>query len=228
MSSLGAISKQQKLMASWCGRPIDEHGLVRILNENGTRPPLLWIFNAANGPKKLAEALGNDQPLIFTRSTHLMVQPGEDPAEPQRELADHFLHQVALNFPGTKFDFGTSCQGTGIVMHFCAELSGVNIDVGALCMINCSMAQEITNRPAMLVYGDNDRKQDPFESDFLNSERRANTMFSTYRRLVVPARHGTYFSKGVIEGILAQFAAFKLSVDRDRVSSSAASSSDVG
>lgn len=228
MSTPDAVSMQQKLMARWPGRPIDPHGILRVLNEDGERPPLLWVFNEANEPEKLARSLGAEQPLVFSRSTHLMAGPDRSALPMRRQLAQHLVELVAQFFPNAQMDIGTSCQGSGLVMQFAASAPQMGLDIGHLCIINCSLVREATNRPALLIYGSDDKKQDPFERDFSDATSRADALFSSYRRLVVTASHGTYYEPAVIAPILEAFNQLRSAPSDSTLSSSPASSSTVG
>ncbi len=188
---------------------MDARGVLRILNETGTRTPLLWIFNTEKEPLKLATALGEDQPILFSRSAHLLLPPEADHVPWRRSLADYVLRQTEAHFPGTRLDLGTSCQGTGVATALCGMLPGARIDIGCLCIINCSLPEGRTNRPALLIYGQHDPRNDPFRADPAEGARRAAALFSDYRRIMVPARHGGFYDPEVLLPIWAAFDAFR-------------------
>ncbi|WP_164860722.1 hypothetical protein [Parasedimentitalea marina] len=209
MSSLDPTLAQQKLMSSWNGRAIDDRGILRTLNEGGSRPPLLWIFNSAEEPVRFAKALGDDQPLIFSRSSHLLVPPDDDPTEVRNILTEYLFGELKKQFPGSHFDMGTSCQGSGIVMKLSNRLREADISVGHLCIVNCSLPQIDTNLPALLVYGDEDEGHNPFQRDSGAAETRAKMVFSKYRKLVLKTRHGQYYLPENAKEIIAQFDLFR-------------------
>ncbi len=209
MSSTDPVELQRKLIAPWKGRPLDAYGLLRVLNENGTRPPFFWIFNTSHEPERLAQFLGEDQPLYFSRSTHLLVRPEDDADDLRRALADYLLEQIAAHVPGGHLDIGSSCQGTGIAMNLCARLPDCGIEVGTLCLINCALPEEVTGRPALLIYGDQDPGHDPFRKDHETAEHRARAAFSAHQRVMVKARHGGFYFDEVLGEIIPQFANFR-------------------
>lgn len=209
MSSLDPIVPQQKLMALWPGRPVDQRGILRVLNEDGSLPPIFWIFNTPNEPKKLARVLGRDQPLIFSRSSHLIVQRNDDPAKIREILTDYLFQEIHLRFSGASFNMGTSCQGSGMLMLLSKRLQEVSINVENLCMISCSMPEIATNCPAFLIYGDQDKGHDPFQKDVAAANGRAKKAFLRYQRVVISASHGQYYSERTIEEIFAQFNEFR-------------------
>jgi len=228
MSSQEILARQQKMMGSWCGHHLDGAGVVRVLNEGGSKPPILWIFNTANEPEALASVLGSDQPLVFTRSAHLMVPPDQDPAEIRNRLADHFLTEVDRRFGGETLNLGTSCQGTGIALRFAQNSWETGILVNALCIINCSLPDVATGLPALLVYGSGDPLQDPFSKDAARAEKRAAQVFSNHQRCLLDAGHGQFYDPRVLKDILREFAAFAAAYSDIRVVNSAASSDTVG
>lgn len=209
MSSRDAVFLQQRMMVNWDGRPLDELGLVRIYNETGGCPPLMWIFNAAAEPQMLANALGPDQPLIFTRSTHLLVCPEDDPADIRRPLAEHLTETLKRHAPRTRLDIGANCQGVSLVVDLCALLPKIGIQVGRLSLINCRLPDGVTGCPALLLYGDEDPGHDPFCNDPDDARQRAKTLFSSHTRQVLRARHGQYFSEAVLKEWIPKLNAFR-------------------
>jgi len=228
MSSLDPALGQQKLMSSWAGRPLDDRGMLRILNEGGSRPPLMWIFNDSGEPVRFARALGDDQPLVFSRSSHLLVQPDDDPTEVRNVLTDYLLGELKRRFSGIHFDMGTSCQGSGMIMQLSNRLREVGIGVGHLCIVNCSLPQIVTDLPAFLVYGDEDEGHNPFQKDASAAETRAKMIFQSYRKLILRASHGQYYLPENAKEIIAQFDLFRSPEAPESASISATSSSTVG
>lgn len=228
MSSLDPIAAQQRLISSWSGRPLDGRGLLRILNEDGSRPPILWIFNSAKEPIPMAAALGADQPLVFSRSAHLLVRPNDDPVQVSNVLTDYLYQEIKLRFPHVNFDMGTSCQGSRILMRLSNLLREGGIGVGGLCMINCPLPEIVTDLPAFLVYGESDPAHDPFRKDIVVAKERAEKVFSRYKRTMVNAKHGQFYAEGTIRKILAQFEVFSSSKSLESSLTASESSSTVG
>lgn len=222
MSSYDPLTAQQKLMSSWAGRAIDQKGILRVLNEDGTRPPLFWIFNTSRDPETFAKVLGEDQPVVFSRSSHLLVAPNESPAQVRKILSDYLCQELNQHFAGARFDMGTSCQGTNIILQLSTQLQSQGIGVGHLCMINCTLPPLVTHRPALLIYGHQDAGHNPFHHDDTDATLRAQTLFSDYQVLRINAGHGQYYALGTVEKWIAQFDALRA------ISSATASSSTVG
>lgn len=228
MSGFDPLLAQQKLMGPWCGRPLDDLGVLRVLNETGSKPPLFWICNAGHEPKTLAETLGDDQPLVFSRSAHLIVPPDQDQQPTRDTLTRYLAREVVRNFDGGAFDIGTSCQGASMVMNLARILPSQGVQVHHLCLINCAIPPVETHRPALLIYGDQDVAHDPFSTDPVAAKARADAAYSRYRRVVLPVGHGQFYSPAILPDILSQFAGFRDAPVSDRSVMAEASSPTVG
>lgn len=205
MSRHRVLVAQEKLMASWPGTPVDRAGIVRVLNAEGTKPPLFWIFNSASEPQLLADALGPDQPLIFSRSAHLLVSSKDDRLPFRKALGDYLLDEISRSFAGQQFDAGTSCQGTSLVMYVAEKSSRATFEIGSLCLINSWLPEIATGRPALLVYGSGDPGHDPFRENMEEAVSNASLCYSEYHRILLDAQHGGYYSGDVLADILTQF-----------------------
>ncbi len=219
MSSTDVLKMQQKMIAFWPGRPIDDLGLFRVLNEHGSRPPIFWICNAGHEPKQLASAFGEDQPFYFTRSTHLLLMPDADPAKPIATLAHYIFDQFSQDNCFIRFDAGATCQGAALLRKLCNMLDNSPFDIGSLCIINGQVNSIFADRPALLVYGDEDQMHDPFVHDFQKTHERAVVAFSSYQRLIVKSEHGNYHRPEILSEIVTHFDALRRS-SRQPVNSS--------
>lgn len=209
MSTKRLLETQEKLMASWPGTPVDRAGIVRVLNAEGNKPPLLWIFNSAKEPKLLADALGPDQPLIFSRSAHLLVTSAADRLPIRKDLGDYLHNEISRAFAGQKFDAGTSCQGTSLVMYLADKSGHGTFQIGNMCLINSRLPEIATRCPALLIYGSGDPGHDPFRENMEGAISKASRCYSEYRRIVLDAQHGAYYTNDVLAEILTQFQSFR-------------------
>ncbi|WP_270727105.1 hypothetical protein [Shimia sp. Alg240-R146] len=209
MSTKRVLETQEKLMANWPGTPLDRAGIVRILNTEGTKPPLLWIFNSAKEPQLLADALGPDQPLIFSRSAHLLVSPEDDRLFIRKLLGDYLLDEISRSFGGQKFDAGTSCQGASLVMYLADKSDRKTFEIGSMCLINSRLPQIATGCPALLIYGSGDPGHDPFRENMEEAAAKASVCYSEYERILLDAQHGGYYSEEILANILSQFQSFR-------------------
>jgi hypothetical protein len=173
------------------------------------KPPLFWICNSAKEPQLLADALGPDQPLIFSRSAHLLVTSADDRLPFRKILGDYLLDEISRAFAGQKFDAGTSCQGTSLVMYLAEKSDRGTFEIGSLCLINSRLPEIATGCPALLIYGSGDPGHDPFRENMEEAVSKASMCYSEYDRILLDAQHGEYYSDDVLADILTQFQSFR-------------------
>lgn len=125
--SLMPIARKMKLlrhfMSDWEGEELGDSGLLRILNPNGTRPPLIWCFNASVEFPALAKALGPDQPLIGLRSLNAVVNFLKKLPQEDADIAETYagLLQEAIDLKD--FWIGGNCQGAAVAEDMACSLS---------------------------------------------------------------------------------------------------------
>lgn len=191
-------------MASWPGTPLDEMGIVRILNAQGTKPPTIWIFNGANEAEQLSEALGEDRPLIFTRSAHLLVRNVEAQRPARSWLAQNLTEHLAglLDVSVEGLRFGANCQGCEPMLSTVNSLISMGYTTDELLLINYNFPPVRSDVAAILVYGGLDKLSDPFVKDYNRAKESAAQIFPEYRREVVNCGHGQYFQPGAVDDLV--------------------------
>ncbi|SHH16808.1 hypothetical protein SAMN05444003_2286 [Cognatiyoonia sediminum] len=194
MLKRSTIHLQEKLMQTWPGRALDPRGIVRISNESGEKHPIFWIFNSARTAEALAKFLGPDQPIVFTRSTTLMFSEFEARSKGAEELSRHALLYIKKEVDFTNLRIGTACEGNKLLSLICADLKESGAKIPALYLINCSLLLPALGLPALLIYGDEDLRYDPFCDPSRDAEYEASCKFSKFRRVVLPAKHARYFT----------------------------------
>jgi hypothetical protein len=179
------------LTKEWAGEPIDDAGLVRILNRTGKRPPLIWCFNGQREFPMLAAGLGPDQPVIGLRSLHMVERVG-----PTRYRNDQIAAELYLNALLSCVDLdecfvGGNCQGAGIAIHIASSLLKAGKNVRALIIME---AQPILPFPGRvgLIFGDRSEMFNPFLRGE-SPQARWKTLFSDPVLEIVPGTHGEYF-----------------------------------
>lgn len=195
-------------MKNWPGRALDTQGTLRILNEHGTQQPLLWILNAAADTGHLEAAFGPDQPIIYGRSLHLLVPDGQDRIGPAQSVADHYTQTLPRCLTLGQVWLGSNCQGNEIVKAWLPRLDAAGYDVAGFCFVNNPVNVGATKRPALLIYGDQDDRHNPFAQNEQAAKSRARDAFSTYEMHMVEAAHGQFFSPPVVFEIAEHMRAF--------------------
>ncbi len=183
-------------VSTWPGRKIGRLDLISVANETGTKPPLVWVFNAAHEFPALAAALGEDQPLIGLRSLNTAVHIDKLIAWDERLLARHYAADL-LPAQGNRECFvGGNCQGAPIAAALARELvlSGGNV--------RGFIAMEWADLPPLplrssLLFGAASEQHNPYLRNL--------DPWPMWRRLypevscdILPGRHGTYFNPGSI------------------------------
>ena len=125
--SLMPIARKMKLlrhfMSDWEGEELGDSGLLRILNPNGTRPPLIWCFNASFEFPALAKALGPDQPLIGLRSLNTVVNFLKKLPQEDADIAETYARLLQEATDLTDFWVGGNCQGAAVAEDLACSLS---------------------------------------------------------------------------------------------------------
>lgn len=197
------LATQAHLMSKWAGDPLDERGLVRILNPNGQRPPLIWCFNAEHEFPRLASLLGDDQPLIGIRSLHLIarLEPGRSALDVR--MGDHYADILLDCLDGGLSFIGGNCQGVGVAAQLTARWSLA----GRTCKSFIALEVEPSFPlpcPVALLFGAESELFNPYlRGEEHSAKLRWERMFPRPAAHIVPGGHGTYFTPGRLETLVS-------------------------
>lgn len=210
------LEVQTKLMSTWPGTAVDERGLIRIVNADGRHAPLFWIFNQAAEPLKLAQALGNDRPLIFARSSHLLAPKTESQQGVRKILANYLVDALEplVQSRGPGFRFGANCQGCEPLIRMVNRLHERGHRTDELVLIACLLPPVHSKTRALLLYGDRDPANNPFAADRARAEALADRMFPAYERQTVISAHGQYFEPRRVESLVRHLERQRRVIDR--------------
>lgn len=188
-------------MADWAGESLDEEGLVRILNPEGTRAPLIWCFNAKHEFPMLAERLGPDQPVIGLRSLNMIArfEPGRSALDAR--MADHLADILLARLPQQTSIIGGNCQGVPMA----AQVAARWCLAGRICRDFISMEME----PAYplpcrgnFLYGAQSTMFNPhLRGDADAATSRWQLLFGSVSEHEVPGGHGQYFTAKNVDGL---------------------------
>ncbi|WP_425097927.1 hypothetical protein [Tropicibacter sp. S64] len=201
-----------RLMRGWPGEALDPRGIVRIVNRGGSKPPIFWVFNARHEPENFARELGQDQPLIYARSLHLVMPPDQDRAAANLPLARYYAQVLTPNLTGLHLFLGANCQGARLMLELTRILRGNGGRVSGVCVISALPDIEV-GVPALLIYGSRDPQHDPFFFDAVSAQKQASRCFATVRRIVIDAGHGQYAVEGTVETVVARVQEFSVSLN---------------
>ena len=178
-------------MAVWPGRKTGAFNHIAILNETGTKPPLLWVFNSANEFPALADALGPDQPLIGMRSLNGVVRNNALTLVDSRAIAARLSSDLALLLGKGACFVGGNCQGAAIAAGVARSLLLGGTDVRGFVALEWSDAPALPLRTT-LWFGAESADFNPFLRN-LNPWPVWKRAFPAVECRVVCGAHGTYF-----------------------------------
>ncbi|WP_346891469.1 hypothetical protein [uncultured Roseibium sp.] len=196
------IRIQQNLVANWKGDVVDvEERLIRVFNRNGTRPPLIWCFNAEHEPEAVAKALGPDQPLIAMRSLHITVDFRNKLISEDAEIARHYVKGLLKFLDFSRCWVGGNCQGAAVAAEIANLLVLEGKDVQGLFAMEWSPVMPFPKR-CVLIFGDESHEHNPF--------LRGDDPWPQWRHMfagaiceIIPGRHGSYFKADKVGGLAA-------------------------
>ncbi len=179
------------LTSNWEGDPLDEGGLVRIINPEGRRPPLIWCFNSEHEFPILADGLGQDQPVIGLRSLH-MVAPNDGTRFRNDELiASEYTNALLSSLDLNDCHVGGNCQGAWVAMHIASNLLLMGKRIGALITMEAESPIPFPGRVG-LIFGASSEDYNPFLQG-KSPEKKWRTLFADVAVEIIPGSHGQYF-----------------------------------
>ena len=202
------ISLLRNFTTGWAGEVMDDAGIVRILNANGTRLPLIWCFNAENEFPALAAALGPDQPVIGLRSLNIVVNYKKKHFSEDIEIAQHYAQEVLQRFQSDAFWIGGNCQGAAVAASMADAIVRAGKTVPGLFLMEWA-AQAPWPGPCHFLYGAESQDFNPFVRNE-NPWPRWQQMYTEVTCDFLPGDHGQYFMPekvGKLASLLTSFLA---------------------
>lgn len=194
------IKLLQNFLLKWDGEIVDtDERLIRLLNKDGTRPPLIWCFNAEQEPAALAKALGPDQPLIALRSLNIVSDFKKKAIAEDTEIAQHYVKGLLKHFDLSRCWVGGNCQGATVAAEIAALLLTEGKDVAAYFCLEWTPFMPLPTR-CVLLFGETSEEYNPF----LRGEDpwpQWRSMFASARCEIIPGGHGTYFSENSVDNL---------------------------
>ncbi|WP_118155562.1 alpha/beta fold hydrolase [Pseudotabrizicola alkalilacus] len=178
-------------VAPWPGRKIGAFNHISIMNEGGSKPPLLWVFNSANEFPALAEALGPDQPLVGMRSLNGVVRRDTLTTRHSRLLATSYSIAIASYLGNRPCSLGGNCQGAPIAAEMARNLILDAMDVRGFIAMEWMELPPLPLR-ATLLFGAESKDYNPFLRNF-DPWPAWNRLFTHADCRILPGTHGTYF-----------------------------------
>lgn len=189
-------------VADWPGEAVGEGGLVHVLNGGGTRPPLVWCFNAGEEFPALAAALGPDQPVIGLRSLNVLVDVRKRARHLDIQVAGVYLDILRRHIGLSRCRWvGGNCQGASMAAELAALMVREGHPVGAFIAMEWVPLLPFPGACA-LVFGAESREYNPFLHG-RNPWPLWRHMFGRAGCHIIPGGHGTYFAPDTVGNLAA-------------------------
>lgn len=203
------LSRQRDFIKTWEGVRRSEDSLVVTFNPEGTKKPLFWV---TQGDRQggFAHLLGQDQPVHFMRSGHLIMEYTD---ENIAFLVDVYAKEMTALQPEGSFLLGGTCQACWIVNPLAVRLREMGREVELLFLMEPLdfMPQQC---PVGLIFGAESfvnpfvAEKDPralaeagYEPDWTTIAEPDEVFRKAYPRgytvHTIPGSHGTFFTKHV-------------------------------
>ena len=130
-------SKLRTLAANWRAPAAREGSKIRVMNAEGTKPPLFFCFLNEYSFVQLGKHIGKDQPLYGMRGANAVVpMTGEEAYEANmRRAAISYLEEVIELAGDGPILLGGYCQGGTIAMHLAALLTALGHTVETVMLV---------------------------------------------------------------------------------------------
>lgn len=186
---------------NWPGKPAFENSLFRVLNENGSAPPLVWCFNNGHEFSRLASRLGAGQPVYGLRSGNLVLDiTPKNQRTANKRVALHALPELLRILPEGPYYLGGNCQGAAIAMELALSLQSLDHAVALVMLMEAVHEAPFSGRVA-LIFG-KDSIFNPYAAE-PDPDSQWKRMYDRYTVDIIPGQHGTYFDRPRI-GALAK------------------------
>jgi hypothetical protein len=198
------LRRISKVVKNWPGDPLDEWGSLRVLNVNGTKPPLFWCFNGAIEFPALADALGPDQPVVGMRSLNQVLDPAAITTTHTRQLGEYYGRKLFERFGAAACIIGANCQAAPISYAMALGLKSRQTEILYLVTLDAELHRAYQGQIRML-FGQNSRDRNPFygkEID-LDAVPALNWRYaiSVVNCEIISGGHGEYFLPGNVSNL---------------------------
>jgi len=198
------------LCRDWPGEVLDAGATTRVLNADGTAPPIFWTFNSGGEFPALAGQLPASQPIVGMRSLNQIVPPGKRAVTSAiTDLASHYADTLLKRFGTGPCLVGGNCQAAEIAYHIALRLLEAGAEVLGFITLDAEWRLPLPV-PVKLIFGrDSDRNPRRKFSEAQMAMRQDwwSAAFAGIEMAETPGGHGQYFRPenvpGLAQGILS-------------------------
>ncbi|MEI6339395.1 MAG: phosphopantetheine-binding protein, partial [Verrucomicrobiota bacterium] len=186
--------------------------LVKVINADGPKPAIFWVFNGPNHEMEgLAAALGPDQPLYGLYSGSDKVDRKKLPA-----IVEHYVKEIQAIQPEGSLIIAGNCRGGVVAIRMAIRLRELGREVSHLCVL------EMFERPAydfdgklLILFG---RQSHEFNYRDMNYGKAGWKLPFRHPPRVewVSGRHAEFFTPGNVGNLVSKLQAFLNDEPEDR------------
>ena len=192
----------QNFTRDWAGEVVDSEGLVRLLNANGTQPPLIWCFNAEHEFPALAGALGPDQPVIGLRSLNTVVDFTRKNLGEDYEISRYYAQILRRHFDHQKVWIGGNCQGAAVSAELANAYTQSGVEVSGQMLLEFSSLLPWPGS-CHFLFGAESQDFNPFLRG-VDPWPLWELIYGAVDCAVLPGGHGEYFLPHRVGDLVAQ------------------------
>ena len=210
------ILSVSKFTASWPGNFIDPLGVIHHLNSQGTRPPIVWVFNAAKEPESFAKAFGIDQPIIALRSLNMVAKQSSQRDALSKRLSFYYSSILSDFLPSSIALIGGNCQGAPFAMWMSGDLLRTGRSIGGVATIDAAPAIDM-DIPVLLNFGSELSERNSLRKDKEDAELQYASHYASYQIARLPCGHGKYFNPENVGHLITNLKNFLSTVQAPKV-----------
>jgi Phosphopantetheine attachment site/Thioesterase domain len=151
--------KLLRAFAVWDGNRPTRDKLVAGLNVDGWKIPLFWVFQEAVEFRKVASALGQDQPLYAFRSGLGLLSYSENEIQ---AFALRYVSEIEEVCPEGPVFVGGFCQGAVIALAMAQHLLRRKRHVPLLILMEWGFPLQPYSEPVLLIHSRDSRDGNPY------------------------------------------------------------------
>lgn len=194
---LDLLLRRQSLMTrNWPGIALDPANVIRLINPEGQRAPLFWIFNGVFELPALIKELDPDQPIVGMRSLNEVIDTQTlYRSTAMDDLAGYYAEHLLAHFGLVPSIVGANCQAAEIAYRVALRLLDAGAPVRRFVALDAQINVPLP-LPVRVIFGKgshlnpcNDEGAAPYEPETDLRKR----LFPCRDFVETDGRHGEYF-----------------------------------
>lgn len=179
---------------AWGGSRPTRDGLTAGLNLAGRKTPLFWVCQEGSEFRRLAGALGPEQPLYAFRSGMRLIHYNEDEVQ---AFALRYVAEIEEAYPEGPVFIGGNCQGAIIALSMAHHLLRRKRHVPLLILVEWGFPLQPYPGPVLLIHHADSIDGNPYLR-YQNPDVGLARAFPHYRIEEIPGDHPDTFNDSII------------------------------